>query len=248
MRTKAVFSRLASRLGLRADEWQPNGTLDVGDFAQNVDRIRFRHSVEDIEGWLSPREQRILYALGRYAPGPILEIGPFAGRSTICIALGIRDSGVQKDFVTIDRFPELENFRSHPDGVALFEPKDAESPFAVLPRDMYERDFKPVLSKPGGMLGTLNRNLARHGVDALVKIEKGDFRDMRSEPYALVFCDALHDKREIDMNAPSLRRLIRPGSIVAFHDFSSENELEVRRHLSLGDSFISDLLFVADVV
>jgi len=45
--------------------------------------------------WLSDDEARTLYALACWLPGPFLEIGAWAGKSTCCIALGIRDGGRQ---------------------------------------------------------------------------------------------------------------------------------------------------------
>lgn len=248
MKTKALLSRLASRVRHLADDWKPSGALSVTELRDNVDRVRFRYKLDGVEGWLSASEQRALYALGRFVPGPFLEVGPFAGRSTSCIALGVKDSGAPKRFVSIDWFPELENFRQRDNGVALHIPKDAPEAFAIIPQSMYDNDFKPVLSKPGGILGTLQRNLRRFGVEELVTIQRGDFRDLAPEPFAFVFCDALHDKAEIDANGPALRSFVQPGSIVAFHDFNRENEVEIRRHLPLGESFITDLLFVSEVV
>jgi hypothetical protein len=44
--------------------------------------IQFNHSVDNINGWLSSKEQQILYSLAYNASGLILEIGPWCGKST----------------------------------------------------------------------------------------------------------------------------------------------------------------------
>src|SRR5262249_40756292 len=62
--------------------------------------VRFDRRRIVAEGWLTSREENALYSLGRWTRGPILEIGPWLGRSTTILALGIADAGQEKEFVT----------------------------------------------------------------------------------------------------------------------------------------------------
>jgi hypothetical protein len=68
------------------------------------------HVLINIPGWLTANERRALYALARWAPGPTLEIGSRVGLFTTAIARGIKDSGVNKAFDTIDLNPTIECF------------------------------------------------------------------------------------------------------------------------------------------
>jgi MMP 1-O-methyltransferase len=48
-----------------------------------------------VDGYLYPHEAVFLYRLARFVPGgePIVEIGSFRGRSTLCLARGLADRG-----------------------------------------------------------------------------------------------------------------------------------------------------------
>jgi predicted O-methyltransferase YrrM len=48
-----------------------------------------------VDGYLYPHEAVFLYRIARFVPGdePIVEIGSFRGRSTLCLARGLRDRG-----------------------------------------------------------------------------------------------------------------------------------------------------------
>lgn len=229
-----------------ARPWHPDGAHDFMDIATNVARIPFQKPI-DIPGWLTTDETKVLYALGRYTPGPILEIGSFAGLSTVCIASGIQHGGQAKTFISVDMFPEHRHFRRLTDGVAWFMRAQDTEPFAVISETMFERDFRPALDHTGGILGALRDNLERRGLSHLVKIVQADFRDLRQAPYRLIFCDALHGPVEIGWNAPALRTLSAPGTLLACHDTSPQNEDVLRNYLPLGRSFTIDRLLVAEV-
>jgi predicted O-methyltransferase YrrM len=48
-----------------------------------------------VDGYLYPQEAVFLYRIARFVPGdePIVEIGSFRGRSTLCLARGVSDRG-----------------------------------------------------------------------------------------------------------------------------------------------------------
>lgn len=68
----------------------------LSQLASLLPRIRVPVDTSGIRGWLSGDEQRALYALGAMAQSPMLEIGAWLGRSTICFAQGILASGLPK--------------------------------------------------------------------------------------------------------------------------------------------------------
>jgi hypothetical protein len=208
-------------------------------------RIRFDHSVEGIEGWLTPNEKRAIYALGFLAPGPILEIGSWAGLSTSCIAYGIKDSKRTIRFVAREFNPTLENFRPVQGGIGFFLKPDVCS--GLCSEESFQRDIVPIISRPGGILGQLRKNLTERGLIDLVTISIGNFKEMEPEKFGFVFCDALHDPGEIELNAPFLKRFVTDGSILACHDSNPENEICLKRFFTFKQSFSVDSLFVGEI-
>src|SRR5688500_4800072 len=94
-RLKRVGTLGASALGFLRPKADYSKIESLSDLYTSLGRVRFKEPM-GVGGWLSPREQQALYALARWSPGPILEIGPWLGRSTVCLARGVQDSGVEK--------------------------------------------------------------------------------------------------------------------------------------------------------
>jgi predicted O-methyltransferase YrrM len=208
------------------------------DFAGDVDSIR---------GWLTPAEKTALYYLGRFVEGPLLEIGPWAGLSTVCIIHGIVDSGRPKRFITAELNPKLENYRPFGDGIGFFVPGHAAQPCGVCPIETYEREIEPVVSRRGGVIGLLRENLERKKLARWVEIHEGDFRAVENLTFNLVFADTMHDPTEISQNAPAIRALVRDGSVIACHDTDVVNEACLRSHISFRTSVCVDSLFIGVV-
>jgi hypothetical protein len=208
---------------------------------------RSEHS--KILGFHSPKERQILYALARWLPGPIIEIGSWCGLSTTAIARGIRDSGKTKLFHTYDLALTPENFRRIDGGIGLFLDGDAVS-HGVYTEELYQRWIYPVLRAPGSSQAALRKNLERLGLAKFVNIHVGDFRSFPPIVGGFVFCDTLHDLYDISCNAPALRRFLRPGSILACHDINHDPNLlaAVREILPLGYGVNVDGLHIAEVV
>jgi predicted O-methyltransferase YrrM len=201
-----------------------------------------------IEGWLSAPERQALYSLARWLPGPFLEIGHWCGKSTVAIARAIEDSGCAKRFDSIDLNPTEAKFVEI-DGAIGFVVPGSSAPIGLIPKDGYERDLLPVLRRPGGVQGTLRKNLSSRGLSDLVNIFEGDFKtDLASASYHFVFCDVLHDADEIGVNASALGRFLAPGAILACHDVGRDPELVrlMRGKLPLGHSVTVDSLFIAE--
>lgn len=209
--------------------------------------VRLPYLHIDVAGWLSLREQQALYALAYTVPGPILEIGAWVGRSTACLAYGIRDSGRRSTFVSVDLNVTPAHFRPYGEGVGFFYPTSAAVPLDVVSAELYRRDVEPVLRAPGGVLRALRENLTRLGLRDLVQIVNCDLRAAPRLGYRLIFCDVTHTPAEIERNLPHLAPLLTPGAILACHDTSPANEACLRRHLTFRHTFTRDSLFVGEL-
>ena len=68
-------------------------------------------ALDGVAGWLMPNEAWALHEAARRAasaPGEIVEIGTYRGRSAIALALGVESAGARKTVHTIDPFVEGE--------------------------------------------------------------------------------------------------------------------------------------------
>jgi predicted O-methyltransferase YrrM len=195
------------------------------------------------------REQRALYAVARFSPGPILEIGPWLGRSTVFIGRGIVDSGKKKEFLTCELAPTIANYRYLSEKtVGFYYPPESETSMGVCPIEIFENDIKPVVLHPKGVIGQLKENLAAFDVADAVTVFQGDFRNSQIRRYSFLFTDAMHDEAEITRNAPDLYQFLGAGSILACHDMTPENEKHLRKFFQFGYSFFVDTLFVGEIV
>jgi predicted O-methyltransferase YrrM len=201
-----------------------------------------------IGGWLSPKERQTLYALARWLPGPIIEIGSWIGLSTVAIAQGIRDSGQQKRFTAYDWGLTKDNFRKVDGGVGVFASGTTE-PLVMCTLETFNHDILPILSVPGGQFGKLRENLRSFGVSDLVEVVVADFKTVRPPKAGLVFCDTLHNLYEIEINAPHLSKFLRNGSILACHDvgYHSDHVSALRSILGGGYSTIVGSLFIVEM-
>ncbi len=230
--------------------------VDASDFSgfsnpamRRVAETRFFHDadVRSIDGWLHPAERQLLYGLGLHMDGPILEIGAWVGLSTVAIARGIRASGQDKAFTSCDLGLTTDHFRPVEDGmIGMFV--DGEN-MGNCSQRAYRETMLPILSSPGGAAGQLKRNLKSAGVDDLVEVVLGDFKTLDLPVANVLFCDATHNLKEIETNAPGLRRLLRPGSIIAFHDVCTDPKLiaavkaefPVRHHAAVRSLFVGEI-------
>ena len=203
---------------------------------------------QTIVGWMTPRERQMLYALAYWLPGPIVEIGSWLGLSTTAIARGIRDSGEVKRFDTYDLKLTPDMYRPCKDGMAFYISGDPD-PLWINSDHHYRTEILPIISRPGGSNEILRSNINRLGLSKFVVDHVGDFRRMPSHPCKWVFCDTIHNLREIEANAKYLRRLLVQDSILACHDIGRSPELisALRKELPLGHGTSVDNLYVAEV-
>jgi MMP 1-O-methyltransferase len=74
--------------------------------SQSPEKLAALQAVSDVDGWLLPEDIFKLYDLAYAAAGPILEIGTYHGRSTIVMALALKDAGNPVPLVSLDVDPE----------------------------------------------------------------------------------------------------------------------------------------------
>lgn len=241
---RTLYRRVALRLGRRA-RFESFSSLQ--DLKEELPFVVINHDLEGIAGWLRPDEQKALYALARWLPGPFLEIGPWVGLSTSIIGYAIKDSNVAKPFVTVELNPSIRNLRPYDGGIGFFVPFESTVPCGVCSVDTFERQIKPVVTGEGGIIGALKRNLTAKGLASLVKIVEGDFTHAPNLGYNFIFTDTMHDPPEIQRNASRLRPFLRDQTILACHDIDARNEEELRRWISFSESIQVDSLFIGRV-
>ena len=223
--------------------------LTIKNWVKDMLGLHFDHDISGIDGWMSPGEGKMLYALGLTCGGPILEIGPWTGLSTAYIAYGIRDSKEKKEFVTVELNPTFENFRPVGDEIGCFYPSNEKECSGVFSVDIYESIFKPVLSMPGRAVGRLRENLKRLGLLESVRIIEGDFNVLAPpKKYKFIFSDAMHTEHEIQKNAPKIKELLAPGARIACHDvFEDKLKRCLESFIPMDESHVVGNLYIGFV-
>jgi hypothetical protein len=201
---------------------------------------------DGIDGWLTSGEEAALFTLGRHASGSILEVGPWLGKSTACIAAGIASRDIPVPFTTVELNPTADQW-TEVDELWHFYPDPDLPPLGATPKQEW-RAIEKVVSHPLGVVGLLRRNLERVGVASLVDVVVGDFRQVSLHPpYGLLFSDTMHTPEEIDRYATDLRALLAEGSVFACHDMTPANREALGKAMSFHLEIQIDGLFVGRV-
>jgi hypothetical protein len=167
---------------------------------------------EMIPGWFSQRECRKLYALTMVTNGDILEIGHMLGRSTACVAQALRDSRKLRLFKSYDLdFSSDEQFKEFFKEVHKKE----------IASDQLLQQY--VFSRGSTSTREAARHLVAHELNRYVNLISGNFIELDSEQYDLIFCDAVHEPNEIRLNVPHIIERSRKNCVWAFHDMNPEN-------------------------
>lgn len=160
-----------------------------------VVRQRFKAYL-DIEGFLSPVEAMALYRYARRVPagGNVLEIGCWKGKSTYCLATGLRSGTVN----VIDPFDAY----GEPGSKEVYESERGD-------QSLLEQ-FKSGMSKYG-VLNKINI-LPGYSRDYVGKVPQLD----------LLFIDADHSIEGCKFDYENYEPRLKIGGYLAFHDYHPE--------------------------
>ncbi|RVT92831.1 class I SAM-dependent methyltransferase [Sphingomonas crocodyli] len=163
------------------------------------------------QGWTNLTEVNLLYTLAKNVEGPVLEIGPWLGRSTLAIAAAIRDSGKETPFDTIDYGPT---------SIAEWNEMFGDTFSAFLDNDAVVRS----IHTKGGSTAVLIDTIRNAGLlQYVTTFVRGDFLKVpKRSSYSMIFCDTLHDEREIHAYGAAINELLEPGGWLLCDDIYDE--------------------------
>jgi len=187
-------------------------------------------------GWFGGEEFKLLYMMGRYCPGPLLEQGPFAGRSTHGFALGLRDYAKdnpgkdKKTFLSTDVFP-IHPSKAAANAIGAQYPNYWQ-PSTVTPgrTDLFvdnvrvgdtpalgpERETLLTVGLHDSMVGHLSKNQLL----PYVNVVTGSYYP--NLPYHCAFFDTAHQATEIVDRLGDWINTVKLGNgkrqLLAFHD------------------------------
>lgn len=170
-------------------------------------------SYKNIPGWFSDAEANALYNLVLSNGGSVLEIGFCFGRSTSCICEAIRDCEQTRIFDSYDMDCKTK------EELMVFYRQVHQNPLWEIPSTFNEYAY----DKGKTMREVAVENLSWHGLLKFVALHSGDFRTISNMKYDIIFCDAIHDRHEIDLNLGDIERLSNPSCKWAFHDMKADN-------------------------
>jgi hypothetical protein len=146
-----------------------------------------------IEGWLSPHEALGLLYLARRLPpnATVVEIGSWKGKSTYCIARGLRSGTIH----AIDPFDASGEAESK----AIYSKKRGAQPLVEQFRE----------------------NLRSRGVLDKVAVHPGYSQEFagRFPAIDLLFIDGDHSREGCAFDFDTFSPALKPGGYLAFHDF-----------------------------
>lgn len=162
-------------------------------------------------GWLYGVETTLLYNIARVAQGPIIEVGPWVGRSTCALAYGIRDNPLRPIFDVYDW------------GISSIAECDRlwQSSACLRSTDNDRDHVLQSILHPGGSAAVLIRNLEERNLRQYVhQFVIGEFLESAvSRKYSVCFCDAAHGIEEVRRNIPTLMSMMDPDNwLIVFDD------------------------------
>lgn len=154
-----------------------------------------------IKGFLDPAEARALYdwALEACARGPVLEIGSYCGKSTLCLGLAARQHNG-----TVFALDHHRGSEEHQRGELFHDP------------DLYDRELATMDS-----FREFRRNIARAGLDeVVVPIVASSAAAARhwQTPLAMLFIDGGHSLDAALSDYRGWVGRLQRGGILAIHD------------------------------
>ncbi|MEP6017158.1 MAG: class I SAM-dependent methyltransferase [Paracoccaceae bacterium] len=171
-------------------------------------------------GWMSPDDLQLLYNAAFQTTGSVLEVGPWLGRSTTALALGLRDrqkmGAAPVSFDTVDfGITSAQEWKQK-----FGEELDIEKQKGLVAEAVYH---------PGGTVAVLIQNMKSNRLLPYVSnFIRGDFIDCPiRRKYKLIFCDTTHDDNEIKRTLPKLSKMAGAGCVFVFDDVITEQRAEL---------------------
>lgn len=219
----------------------PPKASNLQEFLQNFHKIKCPLIDSDLPlGMIGLDESCFLYKCGLVLDGPFLEQGSWGGRSTVALAMGIRDSGLRKTLISFDIYPLSPKLHEiYPDIPNYFqELKNGDFIEHIwnetnlqISKQTYEAFFKQVTGTEGGQFNYIYNSIAKHNLFEFVFLGVG--HAIPHLPYSLVWSDCAHDQNEVLYNAKFWTGLRQQETLFAFHDTdeSSEHTVTLREIL-----------------
>ncbi len=158
-------------------------------------------AMHGVKGSLSRRQANFLYdAPARLGAGVYLEIGTYRGRSTLCTASGIRDSGVDAHLIAVDAFDLEGPIRYDKEGI-------------VAPSDKYTKEWR---------FGGVQQTFKDRGLADYATIVRGysvpTSKEYKAIRFNFVFIDADHSYAGCKADFVAWSPMVKSGGEIAFHD------------------------------
>ena len=146
-----------------------------------------------VPGHLSRAEANFLYDVSaRLGPGQYAELGTYCGRSTVCIAGGMKDFSVEAHLITVDAYS----------GIAM-------TPEVLVPYS--QRD--PILVK---------QRFEDKGVGSyitqVIGLTSDVVHEFKDTEFNFIFIDANHSYKAAKADFEQWGLLVKSGGEIAFHD------------------------------
>jgi hypothetical protein len=192
-----VFNFMSKHIDLGANP-RPSWWMFVHTLLKKLIILEIK-DYRDIDGWLSYNEATALYLLSTLLPpgGTIVEIGCWKGKSTYCLAKGLRKNG---EIIAIDPFDGSGEPGSH----ELYEQRRGIIPL-----------FDQFIS-----------NMASLNVLDKIRPESGFSHQFVGQfpKINLLFIDGDHSIEACDFDFLNYSSFIPSGGYVAFHDFDESRK------------------------
>jgi predicted O-methyltransferase YrrM len=175
-----------------------------------IDRLsRLDEALATVPGMMDRRELELLYTLASQTEQTIVELGSFAGLSTIALCLGARATGAQ--VVTVDAF--VSDYRSL---------RRAVGQLFARSNDQYTRaKWSKMHISPER---ALRDNLRSFGVSArIIKAYSWAAAEQVDGPVGLLFIDADHTRPAVERDLSAWTPKLSANAVVAFDDYVHDN-------------------------
>lgn len=176
---------------------------------QDADWLSLRESLKGVDGLISNDEALCLFRLARERGGNVVEIGSWKGKSTICLASGLKENCKGAMVWAIDPHKGLSD-----SATGFYVPEDTEAIFkANIARAKVDNIVTPLVMKSEDAARTWSKPVSLLFIDGSHEYEdvKLDFTKWQSrlvEGGIICFHDALYGACEPGRNHPGVRRLI----------------------------------------